>query len=75
MTSIDPIAAALVVIGHLDALWYRQGVQVSDRQWHDILAIITVQGPKLDHAYLEDGARVLGVMELLSRALHKAHQG
>ena len=29
-------------------LWYRQGGDVSDRQWRDALAMIIVQGPRLD---------------------------
>ena len=49
--------------------WYRQGGEVSDRQWRDVMAIVKVQGAKLDRRYLEDGARVLGVSDLLKRAL------
>jgi hypothetical protein len=49
--------------------WYRQGGEVSDRQWRDVAAIVRVQGSKLDRRYLEEGARVLGVSDLLKRAL------
>lgn len=49
--------------------WYRQGGEVSDRQWRDILAIVRVQGTRLDRGYLESGARVLGVRDLLARAI------
>lgn len=49
--------------------WYRRGGEVSDRQWRDILAIIRVQGPRLDRAYLADNAPALGVEDLLGRAL------
>jgi hypothetical protein len=48
--------------------WYRQGVEASERQWRDILAIVKVQGPALDRAYAQDGARILGVTDLLERA-------
>ena len=49
--------------------WYRLGGEVSDRQWRDVAAIVRVQGPLLDRAYLRDGAAVLGVVDLLERAL------
>lgn len=49
--------------------WYRQGGEVSDRQWRDILGIVRVQASRLDRDYLQQGARILGVTDLLSRAL------
>mgnify|MGYP001824836237 FL=1 len=48
--------------------WYRKGDEVSDRQWRDILGIVLVQ-TALDEEYLRDGARRLGVIDLLDRAL------
>ncbi len=49
--------------------WFRMGGEVSDRQWRDVLGIVRVQGQRLDAAYLEQGAKTLGVLDLLSRAL------
>ena len=49
--------------------WYRNGGEVSDRQWRDIVAIVRVQGPALDRQYLEAYAPTLGVADLLERAL------
>ena len=52
--------------------WYRLGGEVSERQWGDVLGIIRVQNHNLDLNYLEQWAAVLGVAELLARALQTA---
>lgn len=52
--------------------WYRQGGGVSDRQWRDILAIVRVQSSRLDRDYLRVNAPILGVTDLLARALGEA---
>lgn len=49
--------------------WYRAGGETSDRQWRDIRGIVRVQASALDRAYLRDNAPVLGVSDLLERAL------
>ena len=51
--------------------WYRKGGDISDRQWRDILGIVRVQGPHLDHTYLTANAPTLGVADLLTRALRE----
>ncbi|MCX6550101.1 MAG: hypothetical protein NTY02_03665 [Acidobacteria bacterium] len=55
--------------------WYRRGGEVSDRQWRDIAAIVAVQAGRLDRAYLRESADVLGVSDLLERALGESPQG
>ena len=50
---------------------YRRGGEVSDRQWRDALAIIRVQGSRLDRDYLSANAPALEVADLLARALEE----
>jgi hypothetical protein len=49
--------------------WYREGGETSDRQWDDVLGVLAVQGDALDQAYLGRWAEVLGVEDLLDKAL------
>jgi hypothetical protein len=48
--------------------WYRDGGEVSERQWSDIEGILTV-GRNLDTEYLHQWAPELGVGDLLERAM------
>lgn len=56
-----------VILRKLD--WFRDGGEVSDQQWRDILGIVRVRGDRLDLAYLETTAVDLGLDTLLRRAL------
>lgn len=49
--------------------WYRLGNEVSDQQWRDVRNVIGTQAGLLDLAYLRQWASVLGVADLLERAL------
>jgi hypothetical protein len=48
--------------------WYRDGGQVSDRQWSDIVEIVRAN-PAIDLAYLRHWAGRLSVEELLGKAI------
>lgn len=52
--------------------WYETGGRVSERQWHDILGVLKVQGESLDRTYLRRWAAELGLVELLQRACREA---
>lgn len=63
-TAEDTVLAKLV--------WYRLGDEISDRQWRDILGVLSVQGQRLDLDYLNQFAAELQIDDLLRRALEEA---
>jgi hypothetical protein len=56
-----------VVISKLE--WFRDGGEVSERQWTDVLGVLRIAGDAIDRAYLERTAASLGLSPLLERAL------
>ncbi len=67
----DPERRALVASAEDTILakleWYRQGGEVSERQWRDVLGIVRVQAERLDWEYLRRQATSLGVVDLLAQ--------
>lgn len=61
------VSAEDIILAKLD--WYRQGGEVSERQWTDVLGVVRIQGKLLDTVYLRQVAASLGVSDLLARAL------
>jgi hypothetical protein len=49
-------------------LWYRDGGEVSEKQWRDVVEVLRVSGPQLDAGYLDGWAPRLRVEPLLERA-------
>ena len=49
--------------------WFRLGGETSERQWQDILGILTVQEGRLDCRYMRKQAELLNVADLLQRVL------
>ncbi len=74
--AMDPERCARVasaedtVLAKLD--WYRQGGEVSDRQWRDVLGVLKAQEGRLDADYLRQWAAALHISDLLERALQEA---
>jgi hypothetical protein len=66
-----PLASAEdTVLAKLE--WFQRGAEASERQWSDVLGVLRAGGEQLDRRYLADGARELGVSDLLARALAEA---
>jgi len=69
----DPERSAYVssaedlILAKLD--WYRQGGEVSTRQWQDIINLLKVQEKALNYSYLFLWAADLGLSELLERSI------
>ncbi len=49
--------------------WYQEGGCVSERQWSDVLGVLSVQADSLDYEYLSSWAQKLRLDELLKRAI------
>ena len=49
--------------------WFRSGGEISERQWRDILGVLDLQSERLDFEYLRKWAMILGVQDLLQRAI------
>jgi hypothetical protein len=64
------VSAEDVVVSKLR--WFRDGGEVSERQWRDVLEVIAVQAERLDMAYMCEMALELRVADLLDKALAEA---
>jgi len=51
---------------------YRHGGCVSENQWNDVVGVIRVQETKLDPAYIVKWAKIIGINDLVQRALVEA---
>ena len=52
--------------------WYRLGGETSERQWRDTLGMLKIQEHRMDIAYLRQWAAVLGISDLMEKALAEA---
>jgi hypothetical protein len=49
-------------------LWYREGGEVSQKQWRDVVEVLRIRGPDLDSVFLDVWAARLDLRTLLARA-------
>jgi len=59
-----------VILNKLE--WFRMGREVSERQWHDVMGIMKVQGDLIDKEYLRNWAAELKILDLLEKAFDDA---
>ena len=59
-----------MILAKLD--WWKLGGGVSNRQWNDILEMMKEKQTVLDIAYLRQSAPMLGVVDVLEKALKDA---
>lgn len=53
-------------------LWYRDGGEVSEKQWRDVIAVLQLRGHQLEDRYLDQWASRLNITQLLARARSNA---
>jgi hypothetical protein len=70
--SVNPPRTALVKSAEDIVLrklqWFRDGGEVSERQWKDVLGVLVTVGDDLDFGHLRPWAEKLGISDLLERA-------
>ena len=66
------MSAEDIVLAKLE--WFRRGGEVSERQWGDVLGVLRASRSSLDRRYMDDGARELGVPDLLARAVAESER-
>jgi len=52
--------------------WFRKTNETSERQWNDVLGVLTVKAGELDLDYLRKWSLELGVSDLLERAISQS---
>ena len=67
----DIVSAEDIIL--LKLQWYQSSGCVSERQWSDVLGVLSVQARALDIKYLRNCANKLGVGEVLQKALDEAN--
>ncbi len=72
-TLVTPSGDSLVVKAPGDTvlrklLWFREGDEVSEKQWRDVVSVLEISGHKMYQTYLTSWASRLHISDLLERA-------
>jgi hypothetical protein len=54
--------------------WFRQGGEVSDRQWRDVVQVLKIGGATMDATYMDHWSAPLRIGDLLRRAREQARE-
>ncbi|MCA8976554.1 MAG: hypothetical protein KDC98_17670 [Planctomycetes bacterium] len=69
-SSLDVTGPEAIVVQKL--VWFREGGEVSDRQWRDVLGVLKCQGDDFDLVAAREQAVACAVADLLDRAAIEA---
>jgi hypothetical protein len=58
----------------LKLCWHRDSGYESEHQWNDVLGVLEIQGDRIDFEYLRKWAVILGINELLEKALSETKE-
>ncbi len=68
----DIVSAEDIIL--LKLQWYQSSGCVSQRQWSDVLGVLTVQAQSLDMKHLRSCSEKLGLSDILQKAIDEAHK-
>jgi len=66
----DIVSAEDIIL--LKLQWYQSAGCISERQWLDILGVLTVQSRALDMKYLKSSSEKLGLSDILNRVIRES---
>jgi hypothetical protein len=66
------VSAEDIILLKLD--WFKRSDCTSERQWSDILGVLSAQASSLDFEYLKTWAAKLGLAELLNKVILNSHK-
>jgi hypothetical protein len=66
----DIVSAEDIIL--LKLQWYQSAGCISERQWSDILGVLTVQSRALDMKYLKSCSEKLGLSDIFNRAIQES---